>query len=153
MKIELIKQTFDNCTGYKFKPLKWCCDKLEENKIIDLVNEYDYEDYTSDNLFPMMAIRHTEHFYDWGDEYEEDYYYKITHCPFCGEPIKIFVVGQEDASEIYSKLKEERDKNWKKYNKTDSKKKEAELKKIVDDLDRKINYFYNLVEYMNLEEI
>lgn len=153
MKIELIKQTFDDYISYKFKPFKWCCEKLEKNKIIDLVNEYDNYDYNSDELVPMIAIRHTEHFYEWGDEYEQDYYYKITHCPFCGEPIKITIAGQEDVSEIYKKLKEERDKIWKKYCSTDSKKKEAELRNIVRELDDKMNYFYNLAEYKNLEEI
>lgn len=152
MKIELIKQTFDDYVGYKFKPFKWCCDKLKNNPSIDLVNECDQNDYNSDE-FPMMAIMLTERFYDWGDEYEEDYYYKVSYCPFCGEPIEISVVGQEDVSEIYYKLEEERNKVWKKYRNTDSKKKEAEFSKIVRELDNKINYFYNLFEYKNIEEI
>lgn len=152
MKIELIEQTFDDYTGYKYKPFKWCCENLEKNEMINLVNEYDQNDYDSDE-FPMIAIRHTERFYDWGDEYEQDYYYRITHCPFCGDPIKIFIVGQENVSEVYKNLKEERDKIWKKYCKTDSKKKEAELRNVVRELDDKVNYFFNLTEYKKLEEI
>lgn len=146
MKIELIKQTFnEDSRGFKYKPFKWCCDKIKDNPLIELVDECtvddDYEDY-----IPCVAIHQTETVRDWEDEWEEDAYYKLTYCPFCGKPIYVSVVGEEDVSEVYNQLKEERDKLWKKYTKTDSKKKSEELRKTVRQLDDKINYFYTLTE-------
>jgi len=151
MNIELIRQTFDCYDGYKYKPFEWCCEKLKNNPIINLVCEY--TDECEDTITPSISIRFTESFYDWGDEYEEETYYKLTHCPFCGEPIVINVIGEEDVTEKYVELHKERDKMWKKYTRTDSKKKEAELRKVVYELDDKVNYFHNLSEYKNIEEM
>lgn len=154
MKVELIKQVFVvdgyNESSYKYKPFKWCCQDASTNPLIELVCEYldntnDYDEYNS--LKPSITLRHSYTTYDWEDEYQEDVYYKINYCPFCGEPIEFILVGEEDVSEIVSKLKTKRDEVWKKYTKTDSKKKSEELRKVVYELDSKINYFYELSEY------
>lgn len=151
MKIELIKQFFDDgdCS-YKYKPIEWCCDEIESNPLINLVHEYTYRNNSFDDdntLKPSFTLVHSETISSWGDEWEEDTYYKINFCPFCGKPIELVVIGEEDASEIFAKLRNQRDIMWKKHNKTDSKKKERELGEIVRDLDNKINYFYSLSEY------
>ena len=86
------------------------------------------------------------------DEWENDYYYKISHCPFCGKPIEITVVGEEDMDEYHKVLSKQRDELWKKYNRTDSKKKSEELRKQVQELDDQINWLYHLAEYKKVED-
>ena len=153
MKIELIRQNIgdNHSRGYKYKPLKYCCKKLKDNEVINLVDEYTDDDYGE--LVPSVAVHRTEIVRDWEDEWEEDYYYRIDYCPFCGEEIKIAIVKEEDVSEIYSKLDKERKEVWRKYCKTDSKRKSEELNKIVRNLDDAIDWFYNLNEYEEIEEI
>lgn len=147
MKIELIKYTFDNGNiGYKCKPMRYCCGKLKDNPIIDLVDEYTIGDYTED-LFPSVSIWEGEDYTEWGEDYHTDNYYKINYCPFCGEPIEISVVKEMDLSELYSKLENQRKELWSKYNRTDSIKKRTELENHVRELDSKIDWFYQLCEW------
>ena len=151
MKIELIEQKIGNSRGYKFKPFKYCCEKLKDNEIIDLVDEYTYDDYG--DPVPSVAIEQTEMLHDWEDEWEEHTYYKIDYCPFCGEEIEIAIVDKEDVSEIYAKLDAERKEVWRKYCRTDSRRKSNELSETVHNLDDAMNWFYNLNEYEETEEI
>lgn len=155
MNIELIELTFDDYNGYKYKPFEWCCEKLKDNPLIELTNEFTTDDYyINDNeLIPSITIKHTELVRDWEDEWEEDTYYKINCCPFCGEVINITVISKEDVTEPYLKLSKERSDIWRKYCRTDSKRKSEKLRKDVYELDRKIDYFHDLLEYKNIEEI
>ena len=75
------------------------------------------------------------------------YNYPIQFCPHCGEKIEIEVVEEIYVSEEYNQLSKQRDELWKKCQKTDSKKKENELREQVRDLDNKINGFYELSEW------
>lgn len=153
MKIELIKQKFNSTRGYKYKPFSWCCDKIQENPCIVFSDEiYTDDDIDNECTFPSFALWYSEVIKDWDDEYEEDTYYKINYCPFCGEPIEISVVGEEDIDECYKVLSKQRDELWKKYKRTDSKKKSEELRKQVRELDDKINWFYHLAEYKKVED-
>ena len=56
------------------------------------------EMYLAEELICSSKEEHEALFGDAGDfeddEYEEDTYYKINYCPFCGEPIEISVVGE-----------------------------------------------------------
>ena len=110
------------------------------------------DDIDDECTFPSFALWYSEVIKDWDDEYEEDTYYKINYCPFCGEPIEISVVGEEDIDECYKVLSKQRDELWKKYKRTDSKKKSEELRKQVQELDDQINWFYHLVEYKDAKE-
>ena len=153
MKIELIKQKFNSTRGYKYKPFSWCCNKIQDNPCVVFSGEVcadgsmDYE-----YIFPACALWHSEIFKDWEDEYDQDTYYKINYCPFCGEPIEISVVGEEDIDECYKVLSKQRGELWKKYNRTDSKKKSEELRKQVQELDDQINWLCQLAEYENVKD-
>lgn len=152
MKIELIKQILNHDTvdsvSFKYKPIKWCCDEIKENPLIEIVREYTVNPHDfSEDLEPSVAIKHTQIIYDWEDEYEQNDYYRINYCPFCGESIELSIVREEDVSEVLSGLEKERKEIWKKHNKTDSKKKAEELRELVRKLDNQINYFYGLCEY------
>ena len=51
MKVELVKQNFNvlgypDC-GFKYKPFEYCCEKLEDNPLIDLVQD-EYENNERD---------------------------------------------------------------------------------------------------------
>lgn len=158
MKIELIRQRFNNTRGYKYKPFSYCCDKIKDNPRIELSDNVELDENNLDDCldddectFPAFAIWHSETVHSYEDEWENDYYYKISHCPFCGEPIEITVVGEEDVDEQYKALAKQREELWKKYNRTDSKKKSEELLKQVRELDGKINWFYALVEYRDVK--
>lgn len=153
MKIELIRQKFNGTREYKYKPFSWCCDKIQENPCIVFSDEiYTDDDIDDECTFPSFALWYSEVIKDWDDEYEEDTYYKINYCPFCGESIEISVVGEEDIDECYKVLSKQRDELWKKYKRTDSKKKSEELRKQVRELDDKINWFYHLAEYENVKD-
>ena len=153
MKIELIRQKFNSTRGYKYKPFSWCCNKIQDNPRVVFSDEVYTEDTIDDECtFPAFALCHTEVYRDWEDEYEQDTYYKINHCPFCGEPIEISVVGEEDVDDYYKSLSKQREELWKKYNKTDSKKKAQELYEQVHELDSQINWLYQLAEYENVKE-
>ena len=61
--------------------------------------------------------------------------------------IEIEVVDEIDVSEKYNELSKQREELWKKCQRTDSKKKEAELREQVNKLDRQIGSFYWLDEW------
>lgn len=147
MKIELIRQKFDRSIGYKYKPFQYCCDSLKNNPCIEFTNET-YED---ENI-PVFALVKHEVITDWEDEYEQDIYYKIDFCPFCGEPIEVSVVGEEDVSDIFQDLCRQREKLWNECNRTDSKRKAQELSNKVHELDDQIDWFYQLVEYKGVQK-
>ena len=153
MKIELIKQKFNSTRGYKYKPFSWCCNKIQDNPCVVFSDEVYTEDTIDDECtFPAFALCHTEVYRDWEDEYEQDTYYKINHCPFCGEAIEISVVSEEDVDDYYKSLSKQREELWKKYNKTDSKKKAQELYEQVHELDSQIDWLYQLAEDENVKE-
>ena len=158
MKIKLIRQRFNGTRGYKYKPFDFCCDKIKNNPRIEFSNNVeldvnDMDGHLDDECtFPAFAIWHSETVHSWGDEWENDYYYKINTCPFCGEPIEITVVGEEDLDEYYKALSKQRDNLQKKYNRTDRKKKAEELQRQVRELNNQINWLYSLAEYKNVKE-
>lgn len=158
MKIELIRQRFNDTRGYKYKSFSHCCDKIKDNPRIVFSNEVELDANNLDGClddectFPVFAIWNSKTVGSWGDECENDYYYKINYCPFCGEPIEIFVVGEEDMDNYYKALSKQRDELWKKCNRTDSKKKSEELRKQVQELDDQINWLYELAEYKEVKE-
>ena len=155
MKIELIKLKFNDTYAYKYKPFKYCCEAIQNNKniivtgedlVFDEVFGLDPSDY-NESTIPQFCTSYTEIFNSWGDEFENTWNYPIQFCPHCGEDIKIEVVDEIDVSEEYNQLSKQRDELWKKCQKTDSKKKENELREQVRDLDNKINGFYTLSEW------
>ena len=153
MKIELIRQKFNSTRGYKYKRFSWCCNKIQDNPCVVFSDEVYTEDTIDDECtFPAFALCHTEVYRDWEDEYEQDTYYKINHCPFCGEAIEISVVGEEDVDDYCKSLSKQREELWNKYNKTDSKKKSQELYEQVHELDSQIDWLYQLTEYANVME-
>ncbi len=150
MKIDLIKLKFDGMNSYKYKPFKYCCDEIQNNKGIIFTNE----DITSckyvdeGNYFiPQFCTSVSEIVGSWGDEFEQTNNYPIQFCPHCGEKIEINVIDEIDVSEKYKELSKQRSGLWKKCDRTDSKKKEAELSKQVHELDREINGYYLLGEW------
>ena len=147
MKIELIRQRFNGTGGYKYNPFSYCCNKIKDNPRI-VFNE---ETGSYEDISPVFAIWYSETESSWGDEWENDYYYKINYCPFCGEPIEVSVVGEEDVDEQYKALEKQRDNLYKKYHKTDSKKKSEELYKAINEIDSQIDWFYKLDEYREMK--
>lgn len=60
--------------------------------------------------------------------------------------IEISIVDGIDVSDKYNELSKQRAELWKKCQRTDSKKKEVELREQVRELDDQINDFYELCE-------
>ena len=155
MKIELIRLKFDDALSYKYKPFKYCCDKIQNDKVIVFTGEnlvcndifgLVVRD-SDDNIIPQFCNSYTETFNSWGDEYEQTDNYSIQFCPHCGERIEISVVDEIDVSDKYNELTEQRKELWKKCQRTDSKKEEHELMEQVRKLDDQINDFYELGEW------
>ena len=150
MKIELIKLKFNDTCSYKYKPFKHCCDAIQNDKAIvftgeDLVCNDTFGLVVRDsdeNIIPQFCNSYTETFNSWGDEFEQTDNYLIRFCPHCGEEIEIEVVDEIDVSDKYNELSKQRDELWKKCQKTDSKKKESELREQVSKLDKQIDSFY-----------
>ena len=155
MKIELIKLKFNDTHSYKYKPFAYCCDEIQSDKAIvftgeDLVCNDIFglvARDSDDNIIPQFCNSYTETINSWGDEYEQTDNYPIQFCPHCGEKIEISVVGEINVSDKYNELSKQRKELWKKCQRTDSKKREAELREQVSKLDRQIDSFYWLDEW------
>ena len=149
MKIELIKLKFNDTHSYKYKPFKYCCDEIQNDKAIVFTNEdLSPLKYIGDgNFIPQICTSHTEVITSYEDEWEQTDNYPIRFCPHCGEKIEISVVDEIDVSDKYEELTKQRDELWKRCQRTDSKKKEAELREQVRKLDNQINGFYLLDEW------
>ena len=143
MKIELIRLRFNDTHSYKYKPFKYCCDEIQNDKAIVFTGE-DINDiggeYEDDGVsIPQLCTSHTEVITSYEDEWEQTDNYTIQFCPHCGEKI--------DMSDKYEELTKQRDELWKKCQRTDSKKEEYELRKQVVKLDNQIDDFYELDEW------
>ena len=149
MKIELIRLRFNDTHSYKYKPFKYCCDEIQNDKAIIFTNEdLSQLKYIDDgNFIPHFCTSHTEVITSYEDEWEQTDNYPIRFCPHCGEKIGISVVDEIDVSDKYNELSKQREELWKKCQKTDSKRKEFELRKQVRKLDDQINDFYELGEW------
>lgn len=149
MRIELVKQKFNDSRGYKYKPFQYCCNKLSDSTVIEFSNECPNESgmCDEDGHIPQMMIHESEMVYSYGDEWQQDGYYPIRFCPFCGEPIEVDVISVEDKTEYYNRLKQDRGTVWEKCRETDSKTEEQNLLKQRNKLDNLINSLYELGEY------
>lgn len=151
MKIELIKLKFNDTYSYKYKPFQYCCDEIQNDKAIiftdEDINDIDGE-YEDDGIsIPQFCTSHTEVITSYEDEWEQTDNYPIQFCPHCGKKIEISVVDEIDMSDKYEELTKQRNELWEKYLRTDSKKKEAELREQVRKLDKQIDSFYWLDEW------
>lgn len=151
----MIRLKFNDTYSYKYKPFKHCCDEIQNDKAIVFTGEDLVCNDTfglvvrdsDDNIIPQFCTSHTETFNSCGDEYEQTDNYPIKFCPHCGEKIEISIVDEIDVSDKYNELSKQREELWKKCQKTDSKKKEAELREQVEKLDEQIDSFYWLDEW------
>lgn len=140
MNIKVEKWEFDGERSYKILELTKCCDKITKSNVITLRDEYENDD----DLDYSVKLRDVNYEYD---NYDRDYYdyttyESIQYCPFCGEKIDIEIVNTIDKTEEYLELKQDRSELWEKCRKTDSKKKESQLREEIYELDRKINEFH-----------
>ena len=150
MKIELIRLKFNDTHSYKYKPFKYCCGEIQNNKAIVFTGEdlVHLDTYLEDEIYiPRLCTSYTEVITSYEDEWEQTDNYPIQFCPHCGEKIEISVVGEIDVSDKYNELSKQRYELLKKCQKTDSKKEEAELREQVRKLDNQINGFYELDEW------
>lgn len=155
MKIELVKLKFNDTHSYKYKPFKYCCETMQNNKSIVFTDEdLMFDDKSElvginhgDDVIPQFCTSHIETFDSYGDEFEFTYNYPIKFCPHCGKKIEIKVVDEIDVSEEYQELSQRRKELADRHQKTDSKKDCLELIKQIQDIYSKINYFYYFDEW------
>lgn len=146
MKVEIIKQNLGDEVSYKYKPMSFCCEKLEKNPLINLIAD-EYDNDVNYIFEPQFCITDHDTWTEWGEDFEEDNYYPIKFCPFCGEKIEIEIVKEEDVTDEYERISRERDILLKGALVTDSKLKEADLRKKVQEMDEKIAYYNELRKY------
>lgn len=151
MKIELIRLKFNGTHSYKYNPFKHCCDEIQKDKTIvftgEDINDIDGE-YEDDGIYiPQFCTSYTQTVGSWEDEWEQTDNFPIKFCPHCGEKIEISVVDKIDVSDKYEELTKQRDELWERCQRTDSKKKESELREQVGKLDKQIDSFYWLDEW------
>lgn len=151
MKIKLIKLKFNDTHSYKYEPFTYCCNKIQNDKAIVFTGE-DINDiggeYEDDGIYiPQFCTSYTQTVGSWEDEWEQTDNFPIKFCPHCGEKIEISVVDKIDVSDKYEELTKQRDELWERCQRTDSKKKESELREQVGKLDKQIDSFYWLDEW------
>lgn len=153
MKIELIKLKFNDAYSCKYsckyKPFEYCCNEIQNNKAIIFTGEdLVCDDCEDDDIYiPQFCTSHTEVITEYEYEWIQTDNYPIHFCPHCGEKIQISIVDEVDVSDKYDELSKQREELWKKCQRTDSKKKESELREQVRKLDDQINDFYELGEW------
>ena len=152
MKTQLIKQVFSpngyTTHGYKMKHIEYCCNNLSECPIF----EFSMEE-VDENGVPLPSIREDVEDGEYGETYKYSNYYRIKFCPFCGKPIIVEVIGEEDVVDLFNEIQTKRNEIHKKYIKTDSKKKEHQYGSMRNQLDDLLNYFYVLLPYKTEDEI
>lgn len=150
--IKLIKIVFEmneyKTFGYKVKSFDKCCDEILENPLFSFFDQ----DVCNDAM-PKPALRYTETINSWGDEFTQDEFYDIKHCPFCGESVSVELVGEEDFSDLYGEIEKLRNEVNKKFLRVDSKKKSIRYGIVRNQLDKILNYFYKVDYYKTKEEI
>lgn len=146
MKIEIVKQNFGDECSYKYKPMSFCCEKLEKNPVINLIVD-EYDDDMNYIFDPQLCITDHDSWTEWEEDFEQDNYYPIKFCPFCGEKIETEIVKDEDITDEYERISRERDIFWNGAQVTDSKSKETSLRRKVQEMDEKIAYYNELREY------
>ena len=152
MKVQLLKQIFSpngyTTHGYKIKHIEYCCNNLVECPIF----EFSMEEVDEDGV-PIPSIREDVEEGSWGEIYEYSNYYRIMFCPFCGKPIIVEVIGEEDVVDLFNEIQTKRNEIHKKYIRTDSRKKEYKYGSIRKQLDNLLNYFYILLPHKTEDEI
>ncbi|WP_288682248.1 hypothetical protein [uncultured Eubacterium sp.] len=151
MKIDLVKLNFDDTHSYKYKPFKYCCKAIQDNKTIEFTNEdlenFEEEHIYEDDYIPRFCTSYAETIKDWGDEWELTTNYPIKFCPHCGEKIEINIVEKIDVSEKYNELVRRQEELRKQCQETDSKREESELREKLRKLNNQIDDFYKLNEW------
>jgi hypothetical protein len=150
MEVRVEKWIVDDCVSYKILDIDKCCDRLINSKNINLNNEFDENDiYAIDDRYSIKITRSEFIDEDFGDTY---FYETINYCPWCGSRIDIEIINTIDKTEEYKQLKTERDILWKKVCKTDSRKKESEIREQIRELDKKMNYMLSSDDFEKDEE-
>lgn len=134
-----------NCDGtfVFFQDLMGECIEFTNENLTNFNVDYDKE-Y---GFIPQLCTSHTEVITSYEDEWEQTDNYPIQFCPHCGKKIEISVVEEINVSDKYNELSKQRNELWKKCQRTDSKKKESELREQVRKLDKQIDSFYWLDEW------
>lgn len=157
MKIQIIQREFKShdsySKSYKICNCEYCCEGIKQLPNINFYFEYTEntdnpieDDYGYGRDLGVM-LQHDVTYHDaWDyDDYgfTENYYYKLHHCPICGEKIEVEIVDNIDVTNEYERLTKERDDVHKKWIKTDSIKKQNEYQKRRQALDAEIDRFYD----------
>lgn len=136
MEIKIEKWITEDGNSYKILKIEKCCDKILKSSNITLNSEFSEDDtYEDEKGYSVKLIRKETDY----EGYTDYFYETIRFCPFCGKSIGIQIVNEVDKTDEYKTLTNEREILWKKCCKTDSRKKEQELREKVRELDNKIN--------------
>lgn len=157
MKIQVVERKFKahdiNQKSYQVVNCEYCCEGIKELPNIDfyfqqtentdnqIEDDYEWGQDLGVMLENEVTYHNTWDYDDYG--YTEQYYYKLNFCPICGKKIEIEVIDSIDVTEEYEKLSKEREEIHKKWNRTDSIKKQREYENQRRELDMKIEAFYH----------
>lgn len=150
MKITLKGFQVDKEINYKIVSIDKCCDKIVKNPVIDL------RSIEGDNYFnnvPAITLTKTNIYYDPYEDYPDtsEEYYPITYCPFCGSELEIIIDEIIDVTEDYNTIQKEADEYYKKANKSNSKKREHELRKQGHQISKLLDWWLT-TESLHSEE-
>lgn len=85
--------TYENYRVHKFEP---CCEKIWRTPGIVCGRFYGQDEYeTKLGVF----IEYVKFSHSYEDDFIDEYYYKISHCPYCGKELSTQVVVEKDCSE------------------------------------------------------
>ena len=131
---------------YKIISKKYCCDDMriaaqQKRIMLQAYDDTDYDVQTPHNIYPVLVLNYVDSFMLDDDLTDETYTYKISYCPFCGEPIFIKIISSKDITQEYDKIADLRESLNSKRWKTDSKKKEQEYSSEISKLDDKLREY------------
>ena len=142
MLISLIRCINDKNIRYKYLPLRYCCDKMRLNPMLDLTSECDENNYVfcdeceerwnpwadcdkkcgiriDSKTFELPHIKMFRQVYD-EDDFPVNESISIKYCPHCGEKIDICVAGEIDITNLAKELENKYIVAKEKYDQCDS---------------------------------
>lgn len=148
MDIRLIKLRLDDGVyTYKYYPFEYCCKHLKNSSCINFVDvdmdTFDIDDGLASDV-PRFCVEKKNIIQEFEGSVDWSVNYPIMYCPYCGQRIKIKVVGTKDVKSVCDLLNRTRAKLWKQCQNTNNKKEENQITEEIRRLDKRINSFWRL---------
>ena len=171
MQINLIKlETEFKHPSYHYKPIDWCCRKLQKSDFFTITNEHlvspiwhldqelidelsdedwDKVEEMEEDMSPKFCLTRETVDYDGFSLFSN---FPIRYCPFCGERIDFRVAVVKNVRMKVNELQKNIDDLREKQKKTDSRKKYTEYGNQIDKYYAELHGIYEVIEEKEYEK-